>query len=80
MAMSVGDSRHYKIETILGRHFIQTVERAGLPNGIAVGALEAIAGQAEDALGLVESQLPLKFPASIHKSVRNAIRERLTKV
>ena len=31
LAMFVGESRHYRIEDIKGRHFVQTAERAGLP-------------------------------------------------
>jgi serine/threonine-protein kinase HipA len=38
LAMSVGDSRHYKIDDIKGRHFIQTAERAGLPGSLASGS------------------------------------------
>ena len=30
LAMSVGNSRHYTIDSIQGRHFVQTVQRAGL--------------------------------------------------
>ena len=31
LAMSVGKSRHYRIDAILARHFVQAGEQAGLP-------------------------------------------------
>ena len=49
LAMSVGASRHYRIDEIKGRHFIQTVERAGLPGLLAMSALEEAAKAAESA-------------------------------
>ncbi len=80
MAMSVGDSRHYRIGTILGRHFVQTAERAGLPKRMATTALEEISGQAEKALSAIENQLPQDFPESLPISVRAALLDRLTKI
>ena len=46
LAMSVGDSRHCKIEEIRGGHFIQTAERAGLPGALAISALEEVTAAA----------------------------------
>jgi len=77
LAMSVGDSRHYKIEEIRGRHFIQTTERAGLPGSLATGALEEVAAAAEGAIQKVENELPAGFPVGIHNSVKKALKSRL---
>lgn len=80
LAMSVGDNRHYAVETIQGRHFVQTVKRAGLPEELARTALKEIAEQANRALDAVERQLPKNFPEKLHVWVRGAVLERLAKI
>jgi serine/threonine-protein kinase HipA len=80
LAMSVGDSRHYKIDDIKGRHFIQTAERAGLPGSLASDALEEVAGAADSAMKIIEKQLPSGFPEEIHISVKAALASRLHKI
>src|SRR5437016_3276784 len=80
LAMSVGDSRHYKIEDIKGRHFIQTAERAGLPGSLAGDALEGVAKAADGAMNMIEEQLPSDFPEKIHISVKAALSSRLRKI
>jgi len=77
LAMSVGDSRHYIIEEIRGRHFIQTAERAGLPGSLAFGALEEVAVSVENSIKKVEKELPADFPDEIHNSVKRALKSRL---
>jgi serine/threonine-protein kinase HipA len=80
LAMSVGESRHYRIDEIKGRHFIQTVERAGLPGSLAVAALEEVAMAAESAMKRLEKELPSNFPEKIHTSVKAAVISRLQTV
>jgi len=80
LAMFVGDSRHYKLDDIKGRHFIQTAERAGLPGGLASEALEEVAEAAGDAMNTIEDQLPSDFPQTIHASVNAALFSRLCKI
>ena len=77
LAMSAGDSRHYTIEYIQGRHFIQTVERAGLPAAIAHKALEEVTESAEKALQAVAEQLPSDFSEEIHAAVQRGLLSRL---
>ncbi len=77
MAMSVGDSRHYRIDEIKGRHFIQTVERAGLPATLAREAMDEIGRNVERAFNTLEKQLPRGFSAEIHSSVKRAMTSRL---
>lgn len=76
MAMSVGISRHYKMEEIQGRHFIQTAKKAGLPDYIAREALEEISAMMEKAMQDVEQKLPADFPAEIHESVLRGVMSR----
>jgi serine/threonine-protein kinase HipA len=80
LAMFVGDKRHYTIEYIQGRHFIQTAECAGLPGAIAADALSEVAGSAEAALKAVEAQLPSDFPKELHSSVQRGLQARLAKI
>jgi serine/threonine-protein kinase HipA len=77
LAMFVGDSLHYRLEEIRGRHFIQTTERAGLPGSLAKEVLREIAQDAETAIMTVSKQLPRNFPKYIHDSVKAGFAERL---
>ena len=80
LAMSVGESRHYRIDEIKGRHFIQTVERAGLPGSLAKSALEEVATAAESAMKRIEKELPSGFPRKIHASVKTAVLSSLQRI
>lgn len=77
LAMSVGNSRHYRIDTIHGRHFVQTGEEAGLPKSLVLSAIEQIGSAAEKAIAQVKSALPTGFPEFIDNSVSAAVRTRL---
>lgn len=77
LAMSVGTNNHYRIDRIHARHFVQTGERAGLPQALVRDAIEEVRAQAEDALAQIESALPSDFPADIHESVSAGLRARL---
>jgi serine/threonine-protein kinase HipA len=77
VAMFVGDNRHYRIDEIKGRHFIQTAERAGLPKPIATDALQEVAKDADAAIQTMDHQLPSGFPEQIHVSVKRAFASRL---
>lgn len=80
MAMSVGDSRHYRMDEIKGRHFIQTASRAGLAAALASEVLLEVADTANLAISRFEEQLPRDFPGEIHASVKAALMERLKSV
>lgn len=77
LAMSVGDSRHCRIDQIHARHFIQTGADAGLPRSLVPDAIEAIAARANEAIKSIEKSLPNGFPAVIHESVSVAVADRL---
>ena len=77
MAMSAGNNNHYKMEDIQGRHFIQTVQKAGLPDYIAHDALEEISQIAPKAIQSLENNLPANFPEEIHDSVMRGLKSRL---
>lgn len=80
LAMFVGDSRHYRMDEIQGRHFIQTTVKAGLPAALAQSVLQDVAQRAEAALQAVEKQLPPGFPEEIHASVQRGFTARLARI
>ncbi len=77
LAMSVGTNRHYHTDDIVGRHFVQTAEAAGLPKTLVHNAIEATVDTAQAALAKVEHELPKRFPEAIHASVKAAVIRRL---
>jgi len=77
LAMFVGDSRHYRLDEIKGRHFVQTTERAGLPGSLAKDVLEEVAKAADAAITSVETQLPRGFPEYIHSAVKAGLADRI---
>jgi serine/threonine-protein kinase HipA len=77
LAMPAGTDRHYHIDEIVGRHFVQTAEAAGLPKTLIHQSIAAMADNAQAALATVERDLPRGFPGSIHDSVKAAVIRRL---
>ena len=77
LAMFVGDSRHYRLDEIKARHFVQTTERAGLPGSLAKDVLEEVAKAADAAITTVETQLPRDFPDYIHSAVKAGLADRI---
>ncbi len=77
LAMFVGESRHYRLDEIKGRHFVQTTKRAGLPGSLAEEVLEEVAQAADTAITTVEKQLPRNFPEYIHDSVQAGLTKRI---
>jgi serine/threonine-protein kinase HipA len=80
LAMFAGDGRHYRIDEIQGRHFVQTTERAGLPGALATEVLEEVARTADGALEAAAKQLPKGFPEEIHASVLKGFTTRLRSI
>jgi serine/threonine-protein kinase HipA len=83
LAMFAGDSRHYRLDEICGRHFVQTVKRARLPETLARDALQKIGDTAKEALDGVHDFLegvPGGFPGAIHKAVSKGFKQRLARI
>lgn len=76
LAMSVGNSRHYRVDQIHGRHFVQTGVRSGFSKPRIARLIEEIADTAPAALDNLASSLPRDFPAAIHETVRAAFMNR----
>lgn len=77
LAMCVGDGRHYRIDQIHPRHFLQTARAARIPASLAKSAIEHIAEHGARALDAVARELPEDFPEQIHESVTVAATPRI---
>lgn len=74
LAMSVEDRKHYRIDDIARRHFLQTGEQMGLSKPIIGKAVEEISSGMTAAF---ENELPAGFPQRIDKCMKAAIQTRL---
>ena len=77
LAMAVGDKRHYRIDQIHARHFVQTGAEAGLPKSLVPDVVEDIVATASNVIAKLETSLPKNFPAAIHETVSAAFIDRL---
>lgn len=73
LAMSVGDRRHYKIQEIQKRHFLQTGKKAGLSQAVVEAIIDEVAHGVESVVQKIEDVLPHGFPENIHSSVKKAM-------
>lgn len=76
LAMSVGNQRHYVLDTILPRHFIQSAERAGMPATAVEQIMDELTDRTPNAIEQVTAQLPRDFPKHISESIIRALVER----
>ena len=77
LAMSVGNSRHYKILNIRGRHFAETAKDAGLGPTTVNNVFEEILSLADTAPDTTLDQMPKGFATEIHQSLKAAIHARI---
>ena len=80
LAMSVGDDRHYRIDEILGRHYIQTTLKAGLSERLVQDTLEDVASRVPLALSALNIALAKDFPDEIKNAVADGIESRLRSI
>lgn len=77
LAMSVGDGRHYRIDEIAGRHFLESAKAGGLPRTLADEAMDEIIARSAGALEETAQLLPSNFPPGIHGAVVVAVTHRV---
>jgi serine/threonine-protein kinase HipA len=77
LAMSVGKSRHYAIDEILPRHFIQTAEIAGVGVDLVRSIFQDLAENAEQAIATAIDGLPDGFPEAMTTSIQAAAGHRI---
>mgnify|MGYP001806420401 CR=1 FL=1 len=74
LAMSAGDNRHYRVDEIRLRHFIQTAARANVGRSIVESCFAEIEASMSDALAAVAA---LDVPAALVETVSQGIRARI---
>ena len=77
LAMAVGDNRHYVIDSIMPRHFLQTAARAGVPGSLVETILEELDAGAARAIDATLTGLPPEFPERIVSSLIEGVRRRM---
>ncbi|WP_095090001.1 type II toxin-antitoxin system HipA family toxin [Mesorhizobium sophorae] len=77
LAMSVGKGRHYAINDIMPRHFIQTAELSGVGAALVKSIFDDLAESAVRAFDEVVESLPGGFPEAMTDSIGKAIVHRL---
>jgi len=77
LAMAVGTNRHYRIDRIDPRHFLQTAAAVRLPETVVKAAVAHVVEHGERAFARVTELLPGDFPEAIHASVSAAAVTRL---
>jgi serine/threonine-protein kinase HipA len=63
LAMAVGNSSHYAVDSVMPRHFIQTAAKAGIGEGRVSAIFDELRAQAPAAVEHVTALLPKAFPA-----------------
>jgi serine/threonine-protein kinase HipA len=79
-AMAVGTNRHYPINSIAPRNFIQTGEAAGTPASLTQSMMEELLAHIPIAIERTWSELPSLFPREIAESIRKAVLRRLDQI
>lgn len=77
LAMCIGKNRHYRIDDLHARHYIQTGTAAGLSKTMMTDVIERIADSALATLDDTIARLPQDFPAEIIDAVTAGIKERI---
>jgi serine/threonine-protein kinase HipA len=77
LAMSVGTKRHYVVDTIAPRHFLQTAERCGLSPQATKTTIEELLDAGVSKIDKAVGQLPKDFPEAIATSIEEAAKRRL---
>lgn len=77
LAMAVGDNRHYRINTIKPRHFLQSAQRAGLGGEIVHSIFAELRETGREAMARTLDRLPDRFPESVSRSIRAGFLRRL---
>jgi serine/threonine-protein kinase HipA len=77
LAMAVGDNRHYRLNTIAPRHFVQTAQRAGVGEQIVTSIFEELRDTAINVVKNTVARLPKNFPEEVATAIQLGINRRL---
>lgn len=80
LAMAVGKSRHYQVDEIVPRHFLQTAKQAGFEDAAVTTMLDELYDTANERMTLVTNSLPKAIPGRLVTSIYAGIERRLNAV
>jgi len=77
LAMNFGNSNHYKVSNIVGRHIVETGVQSGLSRAVVQGLFEELQETSHAIVEATFNQLPEDFPESLLASIDGALKARL---
>ncbi|WP_417260599.1 type II toxin-antitoxin system HipA family toxin [Celeribacter sp.] len=77
LAMNFGNSNHYKVSNIVGRHIVETGVQSGLSRAVVQGMFEELQETSHAIIETTFNQLPEGFPEALLSSVDGALKARL---
>jgi serine/threonine-protein kinase HipA len=77
LAMAIGRNRHYAVDSIMPRHFIESAELADVGGGFVTAIFHELIDQTPEALGRTISKLPKDFPEQVATSIAGGVEKRL---
>lgn len=80
LAMAIGDKRHYRLDEIAPRHFVQSAARAGLRPAVILPLFAELAERMPAAVEEVRNALPADFPGDLLEPIEAGMQARLKRV
>lgn len=80
LAMAVGNSRHYVVDSIMPRHFVETAQKAGLSAGFVRTIFAELNDRMPSAIAEVTASLPDWFPSQVADEIIAGIEGRLRRL
>ena len=77
LAMAVGDNRHYLVNNVAPRHFVESAVKGGMGRKSAIGVVEELHATAPAALDQTLARLPRGFPDRLVEALAAAVRRRI---
>lgn len=77
LAMNFGNSNHYKVANIVGRHIVETGVQSGLSRTVVQGLFEELRETSPAIIETTFNQLPEDFPEALLASIDGALKARL---
>ncbi len=78
LAMNFGNSNHYKVANIVGRHIVETGVQSGLSRTVIQGLFDELEETSHELIEATLSRLPADFPEALISSVDGAVKARLS--
>jgi serine/threonine-protein kinase HipA len=77
LAMNFGNSNHYKVANIVGRHIVETGIQSGLSRAVVQSLFEEVQETSHAIVEATFNQLPEGFPEALLSSIDGALKVRL---